>query len=691
MTIADQLVDINNSKQAIKTAIEAKGVTVGSAPFSQYATKIGEITGGGGTPEWSQSYYDQVFAEGPGAWVRNRHWLELPSMTSSDQAFYGLVAIFPTDGNFFAFSCAGAYTVDWGDGTSQNFTSGSRADKLYDYNNSALAGTDRPVTFTASTSTVNRTAHGYSNGETVIFYNIVTTTGISSHTTYYVINATADTFQISLTSGGAAITLTNDGSATLLPYKQAVVSVTPQAGQNLTALVLNEKHGQSLLQSYTQPLLDIILGSPNFASIGLNVSASGSPIRLGLTERVRILNLGNNQSLSYEFNIMDKLQVVELPDTSLVTNFSFMFIECESLVTVPLFDTSNSTTFQSMFASCRNLKTVPNFQFKQSGTINCANMFGTCSNLQFVPEFNSGYVTDMNNMFSNCVNLESVPLLDTQRVTNMQAMFNSCFSIKQLPAFNTAQVTNMISICSNCYSLETIADWNTPLVTSFFSAFSNCNSLLAAPALDTSAATNLSNMYNSCVSMTSVPYINAQSATNTTSMFQNCYSLERAPDINFNTTTTFTANTMFSGCFILKSIPNYNLQNASRTDSMFATCKLLTTIPKLNLSSSTNCNSMFSTCRQLTEIPDISFNTVSSSSNFSSIFANCNNLARIRSTGHRFTFSVASCKLSGAALDEIYTNLPTATGQTITVSSNYGTATDNPSIATAKGWTVTGS
>jgi hypothetical protein len=51
---------------------------------------------------------------------------------------------------------------------------------------------------------------------------------------------------------------------------------------------------------------------------------------------------------------------------------------------------------------------------------------------------------------------------------------------------------------------------------------------------------------------------------------------------------------------------------------------------------------------------------------------------------------VASCKLSATKLNEIYSNLKTVTGKTITVTGNYGTASDDPSIAIAKGWTVTG-
>jgi hypothetical protein len=49
-----------------------------------------------------------------------------------------------------------------------------------------------------------------------------------------------------------------------------------------------------------------------------------------------------------------------------------------------------------------------------------------------------------------------------------------------------------------------------------------------------------------------------------------------------------------------------------------------------------------------------------------------------------------NCNLSATALDAIYTALPTVSAKTIKITSNWGAATDTPSIATAKGWTVTG-
>ena len=70
-------------------------------------------------------------------------------------------------------------------------------------------------TFTHGTEKVNDVAHGLSNGELIKF----STTGalpaeLSVDTAYYVINKADDNFEISLTSGGSAVSFTDDGSAT---------------------------------------------------------------------------------------------------------------------------------------------------------------------------------------------------------------------------------------------------------------------------------------------------------------------------------------------------------------------------------------------------------------------------------------------------------------------------------------------
>lgn len=71
------------------------------------------------------------------------------------------------------------------------------------------------VTFQDAGDTVTKTGHGLLDGDIVTFSVITTTTGIAINTEYYVIGSTANTFQLSLTEGGAAIALTTNGSGTL--------------------------------------------------------------------------------------------------------------------------------------------------------------------------------------------------------------------------------------------------------------------------------------------------------------------------------------------------------------------------------------------------------------------------------------------------------------------------------------------
>jgi len=56
-TTAQKLQAIQNSKAAIKSAIEAKGVSDVGDVLADYATKIGQISGGGssGDPRWEVS------------------------------------------------------------------------------------------------------------------------------------------------------------------------------------------------------------------------------------------------------------------------------------------------------------------------------------------------------------------------------------------------------------------------------------------------------------------------------------------------------------------------------------------------------------------------------------------------------------------------------------------------------------
>lgn len=67
-----------------------------------------------------------------------------------------------------------------------------------------------PFNFMAvpSSDLVYAVAHGLSNTQKIVFFNGTPPTPLAEGTTYFVVNAATDTFQVSATSGGAAIDLT---------------------------------------------------------------------------------------------------------------------------------------------------------------------------------------------------------------------------------------------------------------------------------------------------------------------------------------------------------------------------------------------------------------------------------------------------------------------------------------------------
>jgi hypothetical protein len=70
-------------------------------------------------------------------------------------------------------------------------------------------------------------AHGLSDGDRVILYNVFSETlptGVSEGTVYFVVSSTTDTFKVSATSGGAAVDVTGTGGGE--GYFQKIVPET---------------------------------------------------------------------------------------------------------------------------------------------------------------------------------------------------------------------------------------------------------------------------------------------------------------------------------------------------------------------------------------------------------------------------------------------------------------------------------
>ena len=147
-------------------------------------------------------------------------------------------------------------------------------------------------------------------------------------------------------------------------------------------------------------------------------------------------------------------------------------------------------------------------------------------------------------------------------------------------------------------------------------------------------------------------------------------------------------NHMFESCKSLRNIPLFDTSNVIDASYMFVSCHSLEAVPALNFSIINDISGIVKNCYSLREFHASPM--FMGSDNTSTAFTNCPTLSRVSTQDINQSITFSSSCLGPAALNEIYTNLATVTGKIITVTSNWGTASDNPAIATAKGWTVTG-
>ena len=564
-TTSDKLLYLQDTKSAIKDAIVAKGVDVPTGtPFREYATKIGDITTGSSGSETADT------------WARPTQWLALPANVNGVQKVSILNAVFDTDSEFVAFKFQGAFTVDWGDGTVENFASNANAEHKYNYSNVNL------------------------NSDTVATFG----------------------------------------------YKQCIITITPKSGQNLTAIFLNWYHssiGSSQSYDLSTGFLDIRINSLNCTTLWLGATGTTSNY--------------------IKHSMLEQCLIGELA----VTSFANLFYDCYALQSVSIKDTSNVTSFASMHYNNYALQKMPTYTFRSAG-VNVDSMFYNCYSLRetYPISITPSIATSLTYMFYNCRSLKYVDLLINSNTNySLTGFLQNCYSLEEIKLIQagTGKVTNLSGAFIYTRIKESPA-MDTSLCTTFANAFQYCDRLTNLYAYNYSSATTLASMLDGCYSLKSVSNFNiTASCTNLSYLCQNCWSLEKAPTFS-NSSGVTNVTSMLQSCKSLKIIPSYVFGTITTTNFQnFTTgCDSLQIFPSISIGSSYTTNGVLSSCFSLKRM-----------------------LMPLR-----FTFSVANAKMSATALNEMYSILPTVTGQTVTVTGNYGVSGDGPTIATAKGWTVVG-
>ena len=221
-------------------------------------------------------------------------------------------------------------------------------------------------------------------------------------------------------------------------------------------------------------------------------------------------------------NISEDKIKIKLIGINNITDFSYMFYECNGLISFPTyFDISHKSSEQSL-----ELNSPLNHDIKLKSDSEIINNQDSLyeelssSHLQIPSSISniSNSYSNSNNSISNNIfqgdNLLS--LLNTSNITDMSYMFHGCSLLKELPdisKWNTSKVSNMSYIFSGCKSLISIPDiskWKTSNVTYMNGIFSGCKSLESLPDIskwDTSNAVNMSYMFSECNSLMSLPDI----------------------------------------------------------------------------------------------------------------------------------------------------------------------------------------
>lgn len=104
-----------------------------------------------------------------------------------------------------------------------------------------------------STDTITRSNHGLSNAQRVMFVGSGIPGGLDNTTLYYVVGATTNTFQVSLTNGGAAVDITTEGYGRRRFVGGTIVNISSAGTGVHTAKVFDIENSRFFTPSFTSP------------------------------------------------------------------------------------------------------------------------------------------------------------------------------------------------------------------------------------------------------------------------------------------------------------------------------------------------------------------------------------------------------------------------------------------------------
>ena len=459
MSIATEITRLQTAKADIKSAIEAKGVTVpASALLDDYADLVESIPSGGGGGDILFFYdYDGTLVESYSA-TELESLAELPSVPDHSADTVPLTS----DGWNWTLAQIKDYNTSYPDGIINVGANYHTTDgKTHAFFNITTDKDGNGVWFRAQASgTVDwgdgSAAESFSSGTLTHVY---TSAGLF----HCVIDSTSTYINFGISSNSYRKNITKVQS---VYYSNSVTSIGSNAFYNCSALQsitipdsVTSIEGNAFQSCYAIQSITIPSG---VTSIGSNAFQNCHAIQ-SITIPSGVTSIGNNA-----FQSCSTLQSITIPSgvTSIGSN---AFYDCSALQSITIPDSVTSIG-SSAFNGCSALQsiTIP------SGVTSIeSNAFYDCSALQSIT-IPSGVTSIGSNAFQSCSALQSITI--PSGVTSIGSYaFNGCYAIQSItiPDSVTSIEGNAFSVC---YALYTVTlEPTTPPTLSNTNAFNTSN------------------------------------------------------------------------------------------------------------------------------------------------------------------------------------------------------------------------
>lgn len=527
-------------------------------------------------------------------WVRPSEWPAATSISVSDQKAAMLAAVFDDNNNWFTFTAttsAGNFTVDWGDGVTENFASNATATHVYDY--ATLSG--------------SVTSYGYKVATIIV-------TPQTANLLTLNLNFAAQTGQTNYRRWLEV--LVGSPNLTNLTLRWSTTNVN-----NCTFPLLEHVKIVSMNSAYTN-MDNLFYGNQNLKSIELP-------------------SLTNITTMSATFGALQGIDIfpsLSLPNVTTASNCFIDNITMKSIGSLNFRSNSNVNVF-GLFANCRSLELVNDVTGQLS---NVGNMFVNCHQLRSIGNVQLEY-SNTTPTFNNCYSLESLPYMNTSNVSNINSRFQSMYALKDIPNWDYNNVTDMGNAFNLCTSLVNV-NLNIAKVTNLNSTFQNCRSLSNVTLVTTGNLTNTGGTFIDCFSLENVNISNVTGVTNASQMYQSTSSLGNITDQNFSNCSNTRLMYSFSG---VTGINNQNFPLASNVESMFANTSSALELGNLILG---NAN-VFTRLIDNSRVANLKLtpNSTATSVNFATSFNSATNLRTFELVGPNITtiangaFAFTSC------------------------------------------------